>query len=280
MDEREAVERLRALFAAAGDQEVTADDVASWFSTSQGLGRGRWVDESAKALAAGVAEPSTQPEKAVTEATGALQSQQPERVGATKAEQSQRPKKVAEPTGARNFEVRPEAEKVFEHWRTTYDKGTRAITPQQAHRLHELLDYPFSAEQLCRVLDEVRDNPRLINRSQVRPNLTTVFRVPRHVCKILGVVFKPRGESWLERFDLVWQRGFGSPIPYGIAAKVLRPLVQKYGVEEVERRLDVYAQDADAKFATLYRFATMWNQLGNGSMGKGRRNAATFVKGL
>lgn len=119
------------------------------------------------------------------------------------------------------------------------------------------LDHGLTPSQCMDYLEQVCAKPELINRRRP-PSIGTAFRSVKQVCKVLGVKYEPPNETWLTSFDLVWQKHYGAPIPFGIAAKVLKPLVTKYGELEVQRRLDIYCAATAASYVSLPKFAATW----------------------
>jgi uncharacterized protein YdaU (DUF1376 family) len=61
--------------------------------------------------------------------------------------------------------------------------------------------------------------------------------------------------DWPNRLAAEWKNEFGGEIPHGQARAHLGPLVREHGVEEVCRRLRVYASQTDPRFISVAKFA-------------------------
>jgi hypothetical protein len=145
------------------------------------------------------------------------------------------------------------------------------LTEDESTAVSKCLEYGLHPVDLWRYFERVAHDPSLIKRRK-RPSIKTAFRSVKQVCKVLGVPYEPVTESWLVSFDVVWQRHYGAPIPYGIAAKVLRPLCKQHGPLEVQRRLDIYCAATEAAYVSLPKFGATWGAWGSTpSRGKGMR---------
>lgn len=145
------------------------------------------------------------------------------------------------------------------------------LTVQEVDLVSRALDY-LSLDEVLHYSHLVLQKPELINRRRP-PSIKTAFRTVKLVCKVLGVVYDPkRVDTWLTPFDLVWQRYYGASIPFGVAARELRPLCKQHGTLEVQRRLDIYCAATEAPYVSLPRFAMTWGGWEHPpSAGKGMR---------
>lgn len=70
-----------------------------------------------------------------------------------------------------------------------------------------------------------------------------------------GVASCQEDGNWLATVERAWQEAYGGPLDRAKAAKCLPGVIAGYGIKEVCRRLKVYANTVEARYASLDKFA-------------------------
>jgi hypothetical protein len=75
---------------------------------------------------------------------------------------------------------------------------------------------------------------------------------------------KKRSTTWLTEFDQRWHDAFGGKLPFGQAAKALKPLVDEHGENAVLSAWSRYCRESEAQYASPTAFASKYGYWANG----------------
>lgn len=134
-------------------------------------------------------------------------------------------------------------EEILAHFRTL---STRNVTPRDRDVLLELLP-SFSTFELCLALTVSYGE---------RPGhkISTLLRSAKRVRQLLGKP-EPKVVTWLTPFWDAWKERYGGDLP-GVAAKVLKPLVDTHGADAVLAEFLAYIAQTDINYTSLPKFSS------------------------
>lgn len=143
-------------------------------------------------------------------------------------------------------------------WVQLWAARATPLGAKDAEALDAVLDAGFTPQQVARWLCLVREEPLLLPGKRAKvPALRSLLRNHRRMRQALGL---PEPGTWLTPFGDAWAAQYGGVMPYGVAARALKPLCVKFGAERVLTAFRRYLARTSGVYASVPRFASTFGE--------------------